>query len=266
MQNDPQPKHIFHLLIQPTNLRWVILLASMAVFCAILYPGLADTKLNYQIGDVAQRNIKASRDFLIEDRIATETNRVNAEAAVLTVYDHDTGLANRMATTIDKTFTEMRRTMATARETLVPPPNSGVPQRIKPDSTTAFLPTTAVPSTPSPSIDQIMGDKHQAFEERLGNKIDREAYGFLVQSGFAPAIARRITQILTDNQQTMKPISAKRIQQKAQAILDALASPESELSLLVVDDDGIAPPEPNVSRAHGADECPRISHAGRRVS
>ena len=93
MPTNPQPNHMLHLLRQPTNLRWIILLASVAVFCAILYPGLADTKLNYQIGDVAQRNIKASRDFLIEDRIATETNRVNAAAAVLTVYDHDKGLA-----------------------------------------------------------------------------------------------------------------------------------------------------------------------------
>ncbi len=33
----------------------------------------------------------------------------------------------------------------------------------------------------------------------------------------------------------------KQIQKTAQAILDALASPEAELSLLVVDDDGIAP-------------------------
>jgi probable rRNA maturation factor len=37
------------------------------------------------------------------------------------------------------------------------------------------------------------------------------------------------------------PISLKKIQQAAQAILDALGSPEAELSLLVVDDDGITP-------------------------
>ena len=73
---------------------------------------------------MAQRNIKASRDFLIEDRKATETNRAEAEAAVLTVYDHDTELARRTATTIDQAFAEMRNVLAETREALAPPPIS----------------------------------------------------------------------------------------------------------------------------------------------
>ncbi len=48
-------------------------------------------------------------------------------------------------------------------------------------------------------------------------------------------------EVLISNQQDKRPISAKKIQKTAQAILDALASPEAELSLLVVDDEGIAP-------------------------
>ncbi len=48
-------------------------------------------------------------------------------------------------------------------------------------------------------------------------------------------------EVLINNRQTIKPIAVKQIQKTAQAILDALASPEAELSLLVVDDEGIAP-------------------------
>ena len=124
MRSDPQSHRIIHLLLQPNNLRWIILLASVLVFCAILYPGLADTKLNYQIGDVAARNIKASRDFLIEDRSATETNRADAAAGVLTVYDHDTELARRTATAVNQAFAEMRKILAEANEALAPPPIS----------------------------------------------------------------------------------------------------------------------------------------------
>ncbi|MDJ0991591.1 MAG: rRNA maturation RNase YbeY [Desulfobacterales bacterium] len=47
--------------------------------------------------------------------------------------------------------------------------------------------------------------------------------------------------VLISNQQDKRPISEKKTQKTAQAILDALASPDAELSLLVVDDDGIAP-------------------------
>ena len=43
-----------------------------------------------------------------------------------------------------------------------------------------------------------MGGKHQVFEEKLGTKIDRPTYDFLVQSDFAPVIAKRITNILTE--------------------------------------------------------------------
>ena len=48
-------------------------------------------------------------------------------------------------------------------------------------------------------------------------------------------------EVLISNQQNKRPISPKKIQTTARAILDVLASPEAELSLLVVDDDGIAP-------------------------
>ena len=48
-------------------------------------------------------------------------------------------------------------------------------------------------------------------------------------------------EILISNRQVKRPIAPKQIQKTARAILDALASPEAELSLLVVDDDGITP-------------------------
>jgi putative nucleotidyltransferase with HDIG domain len=191
------------LLRQPTHLRWIILLASVVVFCAILYPGLADTRLNYQIGDVAQRNIKASHDFLIEDRTATETNRADAANAVLTVYDHDTQLARRMAKAIDQAFAEMRRVMTAARETLAPPLNDATAPPADTGSVTGPFPLTRlpVPVPPAanlPSLDDIMADKHQTLEERLGTTIDQETYRFLVQSAFASEIAQRITHILTE--------------------------------------------------------------------
>ncbi len=202
MRSDPQSNRIIHLLLQPTNLRWIILLASVLVFCAILYPGLADTRLSYQIGDVAQRNIKASRDFLIEDRIATETNRADAAAAVLTVYDHDTGLARRTAATIDQAFAEMRKSLAEAHEALAPPPlREEAAQLANADVTTTPVPTASLPAPPAaalPSIDQVMEGKRQGLEENLGTKIDQETYRFLVNSEFAPAIARRVTHILTE--------------------------------------------------------------------
>ncbi len=203
MRNDPPFIRFTHLLLQPNNLRWITLLACVLVFCTILYPGLADTKLSYQIGDVAQRNFKASRDFLVEDRAATETTRADAAAGVLTVYDHDAELARRSSTTISQAFAEMRKILAEAHETLTPPPLSEESARLaNADITTAPAASvslrTSPPPAPQPSIEQIMADKRQGFEERLGAKMDMETYGFMIESGFAPALAQRIIHILTE--------------------------------------------------------------------
>ena len=46
--------------------------------------------------------------------------------------------------------------------------------------------------------------------------------------------------ILIDNQQKNHPIAVQKIQRSAQAILDALGSPDDVLSIVVVDDDRIA--------------------------
>lgn len=46
--------------------------------------------------------------------------------------------------------------------------------------------------------------------------------------------------ILIDNQQKNHPVEITRIQKKAQSILNALGSPDDELSIVVVDDERIA--------------------------
>jgi probable rRNA maturation factor len=46
--------------------------------------------------------------------------------------------------------------------------------------------------------------------------------------------------VLIENQQSKHPISIEKVQKKAQAILNALDSPEGELSVLLVDDIQIA--------------------------
>ncbi|MBW2219946.1 MAG: hypothetical protein JRF40_10715, partial [Deltaproteobacteria bacterium] len=65
-------------------------------------------KYSYSIGDIAQRNIKALNDFLIEDKDATAANRQHAVEAVYTVYDHDTKLAADISRRLNKAFSLAR--------------------------------------------------------------------------------------------------------------------------------------------------------------
>ena len=71
------------------HLRWLLLAAVIAVFIVLLYPNLVVPPHPYQLGDIAERNIKAPRDFFVEDQTATEEILTKAIAQVLTVYDFD---------------------------------------------------------------------------------------------------------------------------------------------------------------------------------
>ena len=71
-------------------INWALLTAVIVIFTAMLYPSLLVKDTVYQLGDVAQRDIKAPHDFFIEDVPNTEAKKTEAAESVLTVYDHDT--------------------------------------------------------------------------------------------------------------------------------------------------------------------------------
>jgi cyclic-di-AMP phosphodiesterase PgpH len=69
--------------------QWYILLGLSAIISILLFPSILTPPKAYKLGDVADRDIKASRDFLVEDVELTEKNRQEAVRAVLPVYDFD---------------------------------------------------------------------------------------------------------------------------------------------------------------------------------
>jgi membrane-associated HD superfamily phosphohydrolase len=93
---------INRLLDNNIRIRWGILVLSTILFIIILYPTLVITKHQYILGDVVDRDIKAPEDFFIEDEVATEKNRQQAVAGVLTVYDYDVNLANTLKNNVEQ--------------------------------------------------------------------------------------------------------------------------------------------------------------------
>jgi membrane-associated HD superfamily phosphohydrolase len=85
MNFEKSRESINKLLENNTRIRWGILVLSTILFIIILYPNLVITKHRYKVGDVVERDIKASRDFFIEDQAATEKKRQQAVADVPTV-------------------------------------------------------------------------------------------------------------------------------------------------------------------------------------
>ena len=107
---------------RPAGAHLPVLIAVGILYTLIIYPNLLATRFHYSLGDVAEKDIKASRDFLLEDQTATEIKRQQAVQEVLTVFDIDTELAGRLARTVDEAFTDMRALRASALDSRAPWP------------------------------------------------------------------------------------------------------------------------------------------------
>ncbi len=159
--------------------RWAILFCLTILFSLILFPSLVTTKHEYDLGDVAERDIKSPRDFFIEDEVATELNRQLAEEKVLTVYDYDTELGPRIALKVEEIFAQMRAASTAHDITSAPLPAAAE----NADEKTANSPN-------------VITDKRKYLEEKLGIRVTRGAFSALETTGFSKETAELINQIL----------------------------------------------------------------------
>ncbi|MBW1804614.1 MAG: hypothetical protein JRJ85_28285, partial [Deltaproteobacteria bacterium] len=84
-------------------MRWIILIALSLIISFFLFPSILTKPKVYKLGDVSEADIKASHDFLIEDKAQTENNREKAVKGVLSVYDFDRSASN-LATRLKEAF------------------------------------------------------------------------------------------------------------------------------------------------------------------
>lgn len=122
MHTDLKGFSIFDRLDAQKHLHWVLLVLVILSFIVILYPGLGTKKYEYQVGDVAKRDIKAPEDFFVEDIAATENKRIQAAENVLTVYDHQTNLSTQIGKQIKKAFEDLNKIYTETEASLLPPP------------------------------------------------------------------------------------------------------------------------------------------------
>ncbi len=98
---------------RPEAQRWYILLALSAIISILLFPSILTPPKRYNLGDVANLDIKASREFLVENSELTEKNRQEAVKAVPPVYDFDPSGAN-VTSRMKKAFESGREFLAKA--------------------------------------------------------------------------------------------------------------------------------------------------------
>lgn len=163
--------------------KWLMLFMVISVFVFLLYPNLMVRHHAYQLGDIADHDIKAPHDFFIEDKAATEANRLQAMDQVLTVYDHDPRIVRQLADRVQKAFGDMQQ--------IIKSHSSG-----NGDDQVQRSGQTVTPGELRLSLENELLSQKQAFESQLGVEINQGAFKLLIAENFSENIAERIIKIL----------------------------------------------------------------------
>jgi putative nucleotidyltransferase with HDIG domain len=157
--------------------------AVTIIFTFILYPNLILIKHSYELGDVAEKDVKAPKDFLIEDIEATETNRKQAVESVLTVYDHDTTLSFALQQRVLQAFADIQTVFKTENTYNI---SGKTPKTVSP-----------IAADKKVSIHEQVWQMKEEFERKIGFTVSDGAYKILEKEKFSEDIAKLITTILS---------------------------------------------------------------------
>ena len=183
MGKDKNKEPVGKILDSDRRFRWAILFCLTILFSLILFPSLVTTKHQYNLGDVAVRDIKSPRDFFIEDQAATDVNRQLAEEKVLTVYDYDPALGTQIALNVEEIFAQMRA--AATAHTITSEPIPTEAENPGEETTNAQKPPA-----------NVITDKRKHLEEMLGIRVTEGAFTALESVGFSKETADLINRIL----------------------------------------------------------------------
>jgi putative nucleotidyltransferase with HDIG domain len=160
-----------------------IMAAATVISTLIFYPKLIVIKTPYQAGDIADENIKAPRDFFIEDAQATSRKQQESRDGVITVYDYDLSLLDNLKKRVNQAFAIPRSVFEEDRDN---------------GAADANLASEAMENTRKISLQERVWEKKNDFEKTLGITISSGAYSILVNEKFSPRIAELINRILTE--------------------------------------------------------------------
>lgn len=88
----------------PTAQKWGITFLVSAVLCFVISSQLPSRPYQHRLGQIASWDIKAPRDFLVEDEPATVSKKKEAEESVRPLYDFDLKSVENVEATIENAF------------------------------------------------------------------------------------------------------------------------------------------------------------------
>lgn len=191
-KSTPQKRFLsyFSRSIPPYRKELALFGVSMLV-ALLITPSFTVRMPHYELGDVANHNIKAKRDFLIEDEEATNKKREEAAEASPVIYDLDEKIALDVTQKLITVFETIRKSLEEHhplnRQLTLPPDRAfEMETRLK----------NAHPSSPPDPEQQIQGWKKD-FLFLLGVDVPDEIIQILVERRFPKDIQDKVLQLVT---------------------------------------------------------------------
>ena len=138
-RSKPRPKLLARLI--PCNLenlycrKWLLLASLSVVIATLVSPSFIVENPRYRLGEIADRNIKARHDFLIEDEEATAKKREEAIRQSPIVYDFDERITRNLIDKLEGSFKAMREAQASLESESLPAASGQQPLKSITDQT-----------------------------------------------------------------------------------------------------------------------------------
>ena len=102
--NDLRDRSWLERIKAPSYQKWFIGIGIAILLTLLLSPSLTLHIREYQVGDIATKEIKSTQDLLVEDAKSTQEKRAEAERSVLSIYDYDPGVFSESENRVRSAF------------------------------------------------------------------------------------------------------------------------------------------------------------------
>jgi hypothetical protein len=166
-------------IIHPMLLRTTLILGLAVGTVFLAFPMPESYNMSLLLGDIADQDVKADRDLMVMDRVATKEKRDAARRATPVVFDLDDQAGQRLEERVRHLFSR-------ARTILNAPP--------------VTVPIFRDPSSVADPPPRELADLSRLFHESLSLSRDSGYFETLLKMGFPPSAERAVYQLAGDIQ------------------------------------------------------------------
>jgi cyclic-di-AMP phosphodiesterase PgpH len=167
-----------------------ILVVLSLVLSFILTPSFSTNPPSFEVGDIADRNIKAIRDFKIIDEQATARKRDEAVQNAPLIFVLDDNVHKQVIQRLETAFASMRESLRTPDKPLM---SDGLVANNDRINTIAEEDTL---SRDLPEILQQLMHRRRAFAQPLGIQVPEEVLSDLLDRGFGIETQEKVVQLI----------------------------------------------------------------------